>query len=242
MRISRLYQPVALTSGDAIELDDENAHYVRTVLRLKKNSEIILFNGQGGEYQARVLEAHRKRVVIEVNEWNDRNVESSLQVAFGLSISRGSRMDFAIQKAVELGVNAMTPLTTERSVVKLNEETMQQKCRHWQKIAQHASEQSGRTILPLMSRVATLSDWLEKQPGLKIFLDPKAQNKLSQLKPEQNQITLLAGPEGGFSEQERILAQDSGFTPVQMGPRVLRSETAALTALAAVQTLWGDYG
>jgi 16S rRNA (uracil1498-N3)-methyltransferase len=242
MRVSRLYQSSTLQSGEAIELDDDSAHYVRTVLRLKKGSTIIVFNGQGGEYAGIILESSRKRVVIDINEWIVRNVESNLHVKFGLAISKGSRMDFAIQKSVELGVNDITPLVTERSVVRLTDDSKQQKIRHWQKIAQHAAEQSGRTMVPAVNDVVKLDDWVEIQAGLKIFLDPEAPKKMTELQPEQEKITLLAGPEGGFSEPERVTAKDVGFIPVQLGSRILRSETAALAALAAAQTLWGDYG
>jgi 16S rRNA (uracil1498-N3)-methyltransferase len=242
MRISRLYQSIALQHGETIELDDDSAHYVRTVLRLKKGSAIIVFNNQGGEFAGAILEASRKRVVIDINEWIARDVESNLQVNFGLAISKGSRMDFAIQKSVELGVNDITPLVTERSVVRLTDDSKQQKIRHWQKIAQHAAEQSGRTLVPAVNDVLKLADWIGNQVGLRIFLDPRAQKKLTELQPEQEQMTLLAGPEGGFSESERDTAKESGFIPVQLGSRILRSETAALAALAAAQTLWGDYG
>ena len=242
MRISRVYQSIALHSGETIELDDDGAHYVRTVLRLKKASPIILFNGQGGEYTGTILESSRKRVAIDINDWIARDVESNLHVKFGLAISKGSRMDFAIQKSVELGVNDITPLVTERSVVRLTDDSKQQKIRHWQKIAQHAAEQSGRTLVPAINEVFRLADWIKNQAGLKIFLDPRAQKKLTELQPEQEKMILLTGPEGGFSESERDTAKRSGFIPVQLGSRILRSETAALTALAAAQTLWGDYG
>jgi len=242
MRISRLYQSIALQSGESFELDDESAHYVKTVLRLKKGSAIIVFNNQGGEFSGTILESSRKRVAININEWIARNVESNLQVKFGLAISKGSRMDFAIQKSVELGVNEITPLVTERSVVRLTDDSKKQKIRHWQKIAQHAAEQSGRTLVPAIHDVIKLADWVENQVGLKIFLDPRSQKKLTELQPEQEIMTLLAGPEGGFSESERVMAKQSGFILVQLGSRILRSETAALAALAAAQTLWGDYG
>lgn len=242
MRISRLYNSTALQCGGTIELDDESAHYVRTVLRLKKGSEIIVFNNQGGEYSGRISESSRKRVAIDINKWVDRDVESNLQVTLGLAISKSTRMDFAIQKSVELGVNNITPLVTERSVVRLTNDSKLQKIRHWQKIAQHAAEQSGRTLVPLVNDVTNLDNWVENQAGLKIFLDPRAQKKLTELQAEQEKMILLAGPEGGFSEAERITAKQSGFIPVQLGSRILRSETAALAALAAAQTLWGDYG
>jgi len=242
MRVSRLYTPAPLATGKLIELDDDNGHYVRTVLRLKKDAHIILFNGHGGEYLCTVAEVSRKAVLINVEQWSDRSVESPLQVTLGLGISRGDRMDLTVQKAVELGVNHITPLLTERCVVQFKGEKKPQRLLHWQKIVQHAAEQSGRTTLPPLLEVEQLQNWLGNQQGLKVFLDPYAETTLSELKPEAMKVTLLTGPEGGFSNQERDAAKASGFIPVRLGSRILRTETASLAALAAVQMLWGDFG
>ena len=246
MRVSRLYAPTSLATGKLIELDDDNGHYVRTVLRLKKDAAIILFNGHGGEYLCTVAEVSRKTVLINIEQWIDRSVESPLQVTLGLGISRGDRMDLVVQKAVELGVNHITPLLTERCVVQFKGEKKPQRLLHWQKIVQHAAEQSGRTTLPTLLEVEPLQSWVSKQQGLKVFLDPYAETTLTELKPETMlesiKVTLLTGPEGGFSNQERGLAKDSGFIPVRLGARILRTETASLAALAAVQLLWGDFG
>jgi 16S rRNA (uracil1498-N3)-methyltransferase len=242
MRVSRLYTPAPLATGKLIELDDDNGHYVRTVLRLKKDDPIILFNGDGGEYFSTVAEVSRKAVLIAIGQWRDRSVESSLQVILGLGISRGDRMDLTVQKAVELGVNHITPLLTERCVVQFKGEKKPQRLLHWQKIVQHAAEQSGRTLLPALPEVETLQDWVINQQGLKVFLDPYAETSLMDLKPEAMKVTLLTGPEGGFSDQERGVAQASGFIPVRLGARILRTETASIAALAAVQLLWGDFG
>lgn len=151
-------------------------------------------------------------------------------------------MDFAVQKSVELGVTQITPLQTERCVVQLKGDKSENKVRHWQKIAQHATEQSGRTVRPKVQEVEQLEAWVNEQVGLKIFLDPFATQTLQQLQPDDGLVTLLAGPEGGFSEQEREIAKQAGFIPVQLGPRILRTETAALAALTTVQVLWGDLG
>ncbi|MFI3184534.1 MAG: 16S rRNA (uracil(1498)-N(3))-methyltransferase [Methylococcaceae bacterium] len=250
MRVSRLYTPVLLATGKIIELDDDNGHYVRTVLRLKKDAAIILFNGQGGEYLCTVAEVSRKAVLIAIEQWTDRSVESPLQISLGLGISRGDRMDLVVQKAVELGVNQITPLLTERCVVQFKGEKKPQRLLHWQKIVQHAAEQSGRTVLPAMPEVEALPNWVSKQQGLKVFLDPYALTSLTELQPESinaclersRRVTLLTGPEGGFSDQERDIAKASGFIPVRLGARILRTETASLAALAAVQLLWGDFG
>lgn len=242
MRVSRLYTPALLSTGKIIELDEDNGHYVRTVLRLKKDTSIILFNGQGGEYLCTVAEVSRKAVLIGIEQWTDRSVESPLQVTLGLGISRGDRMDLVVQKAVELGVNKITPLMTERCVVQFKGEKKPQRLLHWQKIVQHAAEQSGRTTLPSLLEVESLPSWISQQQGLKVFLDPYAETTLNELKPDTMKVTLLTGPEGGFSSQERELAAAAGFIPVRLGARILRTETASLAALAAVQLLWGDFG
>ncbi len=242
MRISRLYTPTPLATGKHIELDDDNGHYVRTVLRLKKDDPIILFNGHGGEYLCVVAEVSRKTVSVTVGQWRGRSVESPLQVTLGLGISRGDRMDLTVQKSVELGVNRITPLLTERCVVQFKGEKKPQRLLHWQKIVQHAAEQSGRTALPPLQEVESLQNWVSNQQGLKIFLDPYAETTLMALKPETMKVALLTGPEGGFSHNERDLAKASGFIPVRLGARILRTETASLAALAAVQMLWGDFG
>jgi len=241
MRVSRFYTTAPLTTGKTIALDDDNAHYVRTVLRLKKDTDIILFNGSGGEYLGSLSEVSRKAVLIDIKHWIDRSAESPLIVTLGLGISRGDRMDFTVQKAVELGVNHITPLMTEHCVVQLKGEKRPQRLLHWQKIAQHASEQSGRTIVPPLTDIYHLQHWVSLQQGLKVFLDPYATSSLAELSPLNGQVTLLTGPEGGFADQERELAKAAGFIPVSMGKRILRTETASLAALAAVQMLWGDF-
>jgi 16S rRNA (uracil1498-N3)-methyltransferase len=242
MRVSRLFTPMHLAAGKHIELDDDNGHYVRTVLRLKKDAEIILFNGSGGEYLCTVGEVSRKTVLIHIDKWLERTLESPLLVTLGLGISRGDRMDFSVQKAVELGVNQITPLLTERCVVQFKGEKKPQRLLHWQKIVQHAAEQSGRTTLPELTDIEHLQQWVSKQKGLKVFLDPYAESTLADINPIDMQVTLLTGPEGGFSDQEREVAKVAGFISVRLGSRVLRTETASLAALAAVQMLWGDFG
>lgn len=242
MRVSRLYLPTSIQAGQDIELDDDSAHYVRNVLRLKQSAPLIVFNGEGGEWTAKIQESHRKRVAIRTERWIDRHVESPLTVHLGLGVSRSERMDWAIQKAVELGVSTIFPLLTERCVVQLKEEKRRQKHRHWQRIVQNAAEQCGRTRLPEVTDIHTLGDWLTVPQGLKIFLDPNARATLSQLQPDAHQVALLSGPEGGFSETERQLAEAAGFIPVRLGKRILRTETAALAALSALQLLWGDFG
>lgn len=242
MRISRFFVPISLSSNYTIELEDESAHYLRTVLRLNTGARIILFNGEGGEYQGTIAEVTKKRVQIIINEWIDRSVESLLKITLGLGIARGDRMDISVQKAVELGVHSITPLLTERCVVHFKGEKQPQRWLHWQKIIQHATEQSGRTRISGLGDIEILSNWLKYQQGLKIFLDPFAEASLADLSPINQQVTLLTGPEGGFSDQEREQAKAEKFIPVRLGARILRTETASLAAVSAVQMLWGDFG
>ena len=241
MRISRLYTPDKINTGQLLELQQDNAHYARTVLRLKKDQSITLFNGLGGEFICTLQEVSKKRVVVNVIEAVDRNVESPLHITLGLGISRGDRMDWAVQKAVELGVNKITPLITERCVIKFKADKKKQKLQHWKHIVQHATEQCGRTLLPDLDEIAGIQDWIQKQSGLKVFLDPSAEKSLAEVKPDNKRVTLLSGPEGGFSNEERKMAIDAGFIPIRLGNRILRTETASLAALSAVQMLWGDF-
>jgi 16S rRNA (uracil1498-N3)-methyltransferase len=242
MRVSRLYVPKHLTLNDTLKLDDDGGHYVRTVLRLKKDDSIILFNGKGGEYVCVLGEVSRNAVQVKVNSFSDRTVESPLKITLGLGISRGDRMDLAVQKAVELGVTNITPILTDRCVVQLKGEKKQQRLQHWKKIIQHAAEQSGRTLVPELNDIVPLQNWVTDQEGMKVFLDPFAKSTLTEYQPDNMTVTLLTGPEGGFTEQERKTAQAAGFNPVRLGSRILRTETAAIGTLAAVQMLWGDFG
>lgn len=241
MRVSRLYVPMTFQAEQVVELNEDSAHYLRAVLRLKSGAPLLLFNGDGGEYCAVLTEVTRKTVAVRIEQWLARDVESPLNVVFGLGISRGDRMDFAVQKSVELGVTQITPLNTARCNVVVKADKGDAKRQHWQKIAQHASEQSGRTVVPPLHEIIELEQWVIEQKGLKIFLDPYAKVTLNQLQPEQNTVTLLSGPEGGFTENEREVAKAAGFMPVALGRRILRTETAALAALSCVQVLWGDF-
>ncbi|TAN48399.1 MAG: 16S rRNA (uracil(1498)-N(3))-methyltransferase [Methylococcaceae bacterium] len=242
-RLSRLHVNFPLSAHSEISADEAVAHYVRDVLRLRKGDAVCLFDGQGGEYEGLVLEVSRHSVRLDVGVRRERDSESPLHTELGLGISRGERMDYAVQKAVELGASRIVPLSTEHAVVRLSGDKRAQRRLHWQKIAIAACEQSGRCRVPEIAEPMDLSVWLAQQSGLRLYCDPRAAQGLLQLAPPGDQrVTLLSGPEGGFSGDERSLAQGSGFLPVKLGPRVLRTETAALTILAAVQMLWGDLG
>jgi 16S rRNA (uracil1498-N3)-methyltransferase len=241
MRISRFYLPIELTAGTALTLAQDSAHYMRTVLRLQKGARLSVFNGNGEEYPATVLDATRAQFAIQLGVPSVVERESALHTHLGLGISRGERMDLAVQKAVELGANIITPLFTERCVVQLDAARKQQRRQHWLKVVHSACEQSGRNRIPDLRQPQAIAEWIPAQQGLRLLLDPHNGKRLNELSPATG-VVLLSGPEGGFSDKERQLALQAGFTGLRLGPRILRTETAALAALAAVQTLWGDLG
>lgn len=242
MRVSRFYLPRPLCEGARLSLDAEQGHYLQNVLRLRAGATLTVFNGEGGEFAAKVIEAHRAGVVLELAEPRARDAESPLRVTLGLGISRGERMDLAVQKAVELGVYRIRPLFTEHCVVRLEDNKRQQRQTHWQKIAISACEQCGRNRVPEVDEPLDLVDWLPGQTGLRLFLDPRAEASLATLPKPDGEVTVLSGPEGGFADRERDMALKLGFTGVRLGPRILRTETAVLAALTAVQVVWGDLG
>jgi 16S rRNA (uracil1498-N3)-methyltransferase len=240
MRIPRIYQPGNLAPGAEIELAEEAANHVGRVLRMQSGAELQLFNGDGFNYQAHIIETGKKNVRVNVVAASNNPVESPLRIHLGQGISRGDRMDFAIQKAVELGVTEITPLFTERCGVKLDAERLQKRTEQWQKIAISACEQSGRSIVPVVHQALNLDKWLAQNTNeLKLTLDPWAKDTIKTLTPV-SALRLVIGPEGGFSDREVELTTQAGFVAVQLGPRVLRTETAALTAISALQLQMGD--
>lgn len=238
----RFFVDRPLSPGAKIELPPVPAHHAARVLRLVKGAEVVLFNGRGGEYPAVLEWVDRDGVTALCREWHDVERESPLDIRLAQGISSGERMDYTLQKAVELGVTAIQPLAMRRSVVKLSGERAQRRVEHWQGIVMSACEQSGRNRLPAVAMPLDVPQWLASRPaGLKLFLSPLAQSTLRDLPPPAGPVWLVAGPEGGFEPEEAALVTDFGFTPVRLGPRVLRTETAALAAVAAMQALWGDY-
>lgn len=240
MRIPRIYQPGALTPGTETELAEDAANHVGRVLRMQTGSELQLFNGDGLNYQAQIIESGKKQVRVHVMACQPNPVESPLRIHLGQGISRGDRMDFAIQKAVELGVTEITPLFTERCGVKLDAERLQKRTEQWQRIAISACEQSGRSVVPTVHPALSLDKWLAQATNeLKLTLDPWAKDTIKTLTPV-TAVRLVIGPEGGFSDHEVTQTNKAGFVAVQLGPRVLRTETAALTAISALQLQMGD--
>jgi 16S rRNA (uracil1498-N3)-methyltransferase len=243
LSIPRIYLPVPLQSAALVALDKQAAQHVTRVLRMKPGAPLIVFNGEGGEYAATLTEEGRGGATVKIAEFIVRDAESKLCVQLAQGISRGERMDYAIQKAVELGVAQIIPLFTEFCVVNMKEERAEKRLAHWQGVAISACEQCGRTRVPEILAPRPLHEWLaQTQANLKLVFDPYSKQHLAQLAPPSGDITILIGPEGGLSDAETKAAVKSGFTAVQLGPRMLRTETAPVAALAAVQTLWGDLG
>jgi 16S rRNA (uracil1498-N3)-methyltransferase len=240
MRTIRIYQPGNLQVGQQLTLWDDAAHHVGKVLRMQSGELLQLFNGDGGNYAAKITEVGKKQLWVEILSVEANPVESPLHIHLGQGISRGDRMDFAIQKAVELGVSAITPLFTERCGVKLDAERAEKKREQWQKIVISACEQSGRSVVPTVHPLVSLDKWLaEPDDCLKLTLDPWTDATIKGLAPTAR-LRLVIGPEGGFSDVEVAATSAAGFQPVRLGPRVLRTETAALTAIAALQLQLGD--
>ncbi|MEH8015619.1 16S rRNA (uracil(1498)-N(3))-methyltransferase [Rheinheimera muenzenbergensis] len=240
MRIPRIYHHGAIALNQQFALDDDAANHVGRVLRMAVGSELMLFNGDGFNYPARISSSDKKRVSVIATAQQPNPVESPLKIHLGQGISRGDRMDFAIQKAVELGVTEITPLFTERCGVKLDADRLAKRNEQWQKIAISACEQSGRSIVPTVHPAISLDSWLgQNTKELKLTLHPWAKDTIKTLTANLN-IRLVIGPEGGFSEQEMAHTTAAGFNGIQLGPRVLRTETAALTAISALQLQFGD--
>jgi 16S rRNA (uracil1498-N3)-methyltransferase len=241
MRIPRIHTHQVIIANTALELPEAQSHYLGKVLRMQAGRELVLFNGQGGEFAAVITEVHKKSVSVRVGEFTADNRESPLPLELAIGVSRGERMDWVLQKATELGVTKITPLMTERTEVKLGGERADKKMDHWQQILVSSCEQCQRNLLPALSEPMTLDDWLAQcDAELKLVLHHRDSKGLSQhLKPAS--LALLIGPEGGLSEEEISAALAQGFAPLTLGPRVLRTETAPLAAISLVQYLWGDF-
>jgi 16S rRNA (uracil1498-N3)-methyltransferase len=239
--VPRVFWPQPLASGQRLRLDADRVHHLVNVLRLREGDPLVLFDGRGGEFEANVTMLARRDVEVELGGHRDAPRESGLVVELAQGISRGERMDYSIQKAVELGVCAIQPLHTERSLARLEAGRHARKQAHWREVARSASEQSGRERVPLVADSLALAQWLQATalPATRLLLDPDGGCGLREIRP-QGGICLLAGPEGGLSDTEIGQARAAGFIGVRLGPRVLRTETAGVAALAALQVLWGD--
>jgi len=240
---SRLFVEAPL-SGGRLELDRGQAHYVGRVLRKRVGDRLTLFDGSGREFPAEITAFAKDRAVLEVGDARERDCESPLEICLLQSVSKGERMDFAIQKATELGVTGIQPVTSERTVVRLDGERAGRRTEHWQRIAASACEQCGRNRVPRIYDTLPLGELLAgpSSAALRVVLAPGAETGLGKLPPPgAGGIEVLVGPEGGFSGAEIDDAVRSGFVACHVGPRVLRAETAGPAALAAMQAMWGDF-
>ncbi len=245
MRTPRLYVPLPLTCPATITLPEEAFHHAIRVLRLRPPAEVRLFNGQGGEFAGVIRHLTARQAHVEITQWVNCEVESPINVWLAQGVAKGERMDYTVQKAVELGVQKIIPLWTDYSVVHLQGERLVNKVIHWQGVAIGACMQCGRNRLPDITTPSRLSVWLPTvtdRSALKLVLTPEAGLHLKAFDPPMDAVILLIGPEGGLSDQEVVAARAVGFRALRLGPRILRTETAGIAALAAIQTLWGDLG
>ncbi|HSW69208.1 MAG TPA: 16S rRNA (uracil(1498)-N(3))-methyltransferase [Gammaproteobacteria bacterium] len=240
----RIYQAQPFKENTNITLDEAASHHLARVLRVSVGEEIRLFNGKGGEFSAIIQQINKKNVQIEIKKHIDREVESSLDIWLAQGISRGEKMDLTIQKAVELGVKKIIPLFSERCNVKLDQDRSLKRLEHWRSIVMSACEQSGRNRLPELEMPQALDRWLPTvQADFRLILSPYAENTLKKLAVSSTaRVVVLIGPEGGLSDLEISQAVGQGFLPLNLGPRVLRTETAGLAVIAALQGFYGDMG
>ncbi|WP_028114315.1 16S rRNA (uracil(1498)-N(3))-methyltransferase [Ferrimonas kyonanensis] len=243
MRVPRIYQPGPLAAGTTVALDADGANHVGRVLRMQAGQALEMFNGDGSQFDAIIRDSGKKQVLVELLTQQQISRESPLNLHLGQVISRGDKMEFTIQKSVELGVNTITPLWSERCGVKLQGDRLDKKLAQWQKIAISACEQCGRNRVPLIRPVMKLQQWMgEATEATKLNLHPRADYSIQTLPQPMTRARLLIGPEGGLSGDEIAAARDHHFVDILLGPRVLRTETASLTAITALQTRFGDLG
>ncbi|WP_172148755.1 16S rRNA (uracil(1498)-N(3))-methyltransferase [Pseudomonas tumuqii] len=239
MRLSRFFIDAPLALGQH-ELPETQAHYIGRVLRHTVGDAVQLFDGSGNEFLGELIEVGKKSVRVELRETFAGQAESPLHIHLGQGLSRGERMDWAIQKASELGANAITPIVSERCEVRLKDERADKRMAHWRQVAISACEQCGRSVIPVIHPPLALADWLEQtEAELKLVLHPVAEPLASHDKPQS--LAFLIGPEGGLADAEVTQAKNAGFHAARLGPRVLRTETAPVVALSVAQQLWGDF-
>jgi 16S rRNA (uracil1498-N3)-methyltransferase len=244
MRLTRVYVDAPLAAGRRVSLEGSAASHLIRVLRLKSGETLTLFNGQGGEHAATIAEARSGRLTVEVGAASAVERESGLVLTLAQGVSRGERMDLVVQKATELGVSHLVPLLTERSVVRLTAQQSDRKVNHWRAIVAAACEQCGRNRLPAVAAPVPLAEFLEggaaATAGTRLLLSPTGTTTLKDVPRPAAGVTVLVGPEGGLTDEEEKSATAAGFTALRLGPRVLRTETAAIAALALLQEQFGD--
>jgi len=243
MRVPRIHVELPLSTGATVELPATAARHVQRVLRLHTGAALVLFDGHGAEYAARISAGDRHRVRCSVGQPLPSLPEPALHITLLQGIARGERMDLTIQKAVELGASAIVPVRCARSTVRLDAARARRRLEHWQAVVTAACEQCGRSRVPLVAPIADLDEAVRGTPAAaRLLLRAGVATALAgQPAPQSPALALLAGPEGGLDAAELRCAEDAGFTAVHLGPRILRTETAAVAALAAIQALWGDW-
>ncbi|MDD5383984.1 MAG: 16S rRNA (uracil(1498)-N(3))-methyltransferase [Gallionella sp.] len=244
----RFYCPPPLPLGGSFDLPPDAAHHAARVLRLREGNRVEIFDGLGNECHGVIAELSGKRVVVGEITAGNVNRESPLPVMLAQALSSSEKMDWVIQKATELGVTEIQPLDTERSVARLSAERAEKRLEHWRQVTISACEQCGRNVLPTIHAPLDIMAWLQQMKELpqessaaKFILLPQGATSLHSQEKPQGQVVLLVGAEGGFTQAESESALHCGFTAIRMGTRVLRTETAAVAGLAALQTLWGDF-
>jgi 16S rRNA (uracil1498-N3)-methyltransferase len=242
MRLTRAYVDAALESGACLVLSGSAAGHLTRVLRLRPGAALTVFNGQGGEYAASIERVQGGEVTVVVGEHQPLERESPFPLTLAQGVSRGERMDLVVQKATELGVSRLVPVLTERSIVRLDEERSDRKSSHWRAIAIAACEQCGRNRLPEVALPARLGEFLRdsRADSTKLLLSPEATRRIEDVPRPQHGATVLIGPEGGLADAEQQSALAAGFVAVRLGPRVLRTETAAIAAITMLQREFGD--
>ena len=242
MRIPRIYTDTPLQAGAEAQLDDNAAQHVGRVLRMQPGQALNLFNGDGQDYPALIASASKKNVTVQVQQPTANSSESALEIVLGQTLSKGDRMDYAVQKATEMGVTQIVPLSTERCDVRLKGDREDKRLSHWQSVAISAAEQCGRARVPDILPVMNITEWLEysQRCDVRLVLHHRTEQSLDSL-AKPNSVALMIGPEGGLSADEIAQAEKFGFLPVALGPRVLRTETAPVAAMALCQWLWGDF-
>ncbi|TNF07469.1 MAG: 16S rRNA (uracil(1498)-N(3))-methyltransferase [Gammaproteobacteria bacterium] len=243
MREIRVFTDQPLAIGSEVTLEDQVARHLGAVLRLKNGDPVTLFNGQGGEYPSHLTDCSSKRARAQILDYIAVDRESPLSIHLGIGLSRGDRMDWAIQKATEAGVSEITPLYTERTEVKLKNDRREKKLSHWQHIVASACEQCYRNRLPVIHEPTSLQTWLnEISTDKKLVLHHRSEQTLKQLHAETpSSVALLIGPEGGLSPDEIDTAIQHDFEPLTLGPRIFRTETAPVIAITILQSVWGDF-
>jgi len=239
-RVPRFFAPVQLSLGAEIDLPERVARHC-AVLRLRRGDAVVLFNGEGGEFSAELTRVSRGDARAHVISRQTPQRESPLAIALAQCVSSGDRMDATLQKSTELGVSRIVPIASERSVVRLSSDRADRRVAHWRNVVIAACEQCGRNHVPEVAAIIDFDAFLDRaaRDALQLLLAPDAERELKQLEPP-GKVTLLVGPEGGLAPEERQRAERRGFVPLRFGPRVLRTETAPLATIAAMQALWGD--